>query len=48
MEDEKGNKLHLFKKYFNMMFFNYTSYHWSLLLFVLIVICVTKDFAKKN
>ena len=21
MEDEKGNKLHLFKKYFNMMFF---------------------------
>ena len=21
MEDEKGNKLHLFKKYFKMMFF---------------------------
>ena len=48
MEDEKGNKLHLFKKYFKMMFFYYPSHHWSLLLFILIAFCVTKDFAKKN
>ena len=27
MEDEKGNKLHLFKKFFKMMFFYYTSHH---------------------
>ena len=27
MEDEKGNKLHLFKKCFKMTFFYYTSHH---------------------
>ena len=27
MEDEKGDKLHLFKKYFKMRFFYYTSHH---------------------
>ena len=48
LEDEKGNKLHLFKKYFKMMFFYYTSHHWSLLLFIFIAFCVTKAFAKKN
>ena len=48
MEDEKGNKLHLFKKYFKIFFFYYTSHHWSLLLFILIAFCVTKAFAKKN
>ena len=49
MEDEKGNKLHLFKKYFKIMFFfYYTSHHWSLLLFILIAFCVAKAFAKKK
>ena len=32
MEDEKGNKLHLFKKYFKMMFLLYKS---SLILIVI-------------
>ena len=33
MEDEKGNKLHLFKKYFKMMFF--LLYKSSLILIVI-------------
>ena len=34
MEDEKGNKLHLFKKYFKMMFF-FLLYKSSLILIVI-------------
>ena len=37
MEDEKGNKLHLFKKYFKMMFF--LLYKSSLILVVIHFLC---------
>ena len=47
MEDEKGNKLHLFKKYFKMMFFT-IQVIIDPFLFILIALCVTKAFATKK
>ena len=48
MEDEKGNKLHLFKKYLKMMCF--FLYKPSLVLIAIYFnrFCVIKAFAKKN